>query len=85
MKQVCALEFHGGIGFSLFVNEQGEGDACFLSKSAGIEAITKSHGGQIGSAIQEGLFVGAQLRDVLAAKNSTVVPQENDHSRLADP
>jgi hypothetical protein len=31
------------------------------------------------------LLVFAQLRDVLAAKNSSVVPQKNDHGRLALP
>jgi hypothetical protein len=85
VEQVRAFELHDGIGFTFFVNEQREGDACFLAKSAGVSAIAKSNGGQPGTAIVEGLFVGAQLRDMLAAKNSTVVAQENHHCRLADP
>jgi hypothetical protein len=31
------------------------------------------------------LLVFAQLRDVLTAKNSSIVPEKNDHSRLARP
>ena len=85
VEQVCALEFHGGISFTFFVYEQRESDARFLAKGAGVSAIAKSDGGQRGAAIAEGLFVGAQLRDVLAAKNSTVVAQENHHCRLAEP
>ena len=85
VEQVRAFEFHGGISFSFFVNEQGEGDTRFLAKGAGVGAIAKSNGGQRGAAIAEGLFVGAQLRDLFAAEDSTVVAQENHHCRLADP
>jgi hypothetical protein len=85
VKQVCALQFHGGIGFALLINEQGESDACFVAKSARIGAIAKSYGCQGCAAVSEGLFVGAQLRDVLAAEDSTVVPQEDHHCGLADP
>ena len=85
VEQVRALEFHDRISFTFFVNEQWESDACFLAKGAGIDAVAKSNGGQRGAAIAECLFVGAQLRDMLAAKNSTVVAQENHHCRLADP
>jgi len=85
VEQVRPFELHDGIGFTFFVNEQREGDARFLAKSAGVRAIAKSNGGQRGAAIAEGLFVGAQLRDMLAAKNSTVVAQENHHCGLANP
>ena len=85
VKQVCALQFHGGIGFALLINEQGESDACFVAKSARIAAIAKSNGCQGRTAMSESLFVGAQLRDVLAAEDSTVVPQEDHHRGLADP
>jgi len=85
MKQVCALEFQGGISLALFVNEQRKGNSGFLSKSASIDAISQAYGCQVSPAIPEGLFVGAQLRDVLAAKDSTVMAQENNHRGLAEP
>ena len=85
VKQVCVLELHGGIGFALFVNEQRKGDTRFVAKSSRIAAIPKPNCGQGRSAVSEGLFVRAQLRDVLAAENSAVMTQENYHGRLADP
>jgi len=85
VKQVCVLELHGGIGLALFVNEQRKGDTRFVAKSARIDAIPKPHCGQGRSAVSESLFVRAQLRDVLAAENSAIVPQENYHRRLAEP
>jgi hypothetical protein len=85
VKQVRALEFHGGISFAIFVNEQWEGDSCLLAKSAGIDAVPKPHRGEVRSTVAESLLVRAQLRDVLAAKDSTVMPQENNHCRLPDP
>src|SRR5579864_2978615 len=33
----------------------------------------------------ESLFIGAQLRDVLAAENSPVMPQEDDYGWLPQP
>jgi hypothetical protein len=85
VKQVCALQFHGGIGFALLINEQREGDARFLAKGASIDSIAKSNGCQGRTAVAEGLFVGAQLRDVLAAENSAVMAQESNHRWLAHP
>ena len=85
MKQVRALELHGGIGFALLVNEEREGDAGFFAESTSVEAVAEPDGGQVGAAIPESLFVRAQLRDMLAAEDSTIMAQENDHGRLADP
>jgi hypothetical protein len=33
----------------------------------------------------ESLFIGAQLRDVFAAENSPIMPQEDDHGWLPQP
>ena len=85
VKQVRALKFHGEIGFPLFVNEERKRNARFFAESAGIDAIPQAHSGQVRTAVAEDLFVGTQLRDVLAAENSTVMAQENYHGRLADP
>lgn len=90
---VAAKQMQGGsgvepnrpIGLSLLVNEKREGDAGFLAEGAGVEAVTQSHSGQGGSLGAELLLVLAQLRDVLAAEDSPVVPQEGDHGRLALP
>jgi hypothetical protein len=85
VKQVCALELHDVVCFAFFVNEQGEGDPRFVAKSTGVNAISKSQGGECCAAVPESSFVRAQLRDVLAAEDSPVVAQENNHGRLAEP
>jgi hypothetical protein len=85
VQQICALEFHDIIGLALFINEQREGDARFFTKSAGVDTIAKPHGGQSCAALPEGLLVGAQLRDVLAAEDSAIMAQEDNHRGLAEP
>jgi hypothetical protein len=85
VEQVCAFEFHRGIGFAIFVNEQWKGDARFFAKRTSINTIPEPHSGQVSSAVPEGLIVRAQLRDVLAAEDSTIMAQEDDDRRLADP
>ena len=85
MKQICAFELHYGIGLAFFVDEKREGDARFLAKGARVETIAQTDSRQVRPAIAEGLLVRAQLRDVLAAEDSTVMPQKNYHCRLADP
>ncbi len=85
VQQVGALELEGVVGFALFVNEQRKSNARFFAKCAGINAITEPDSGQRRAAVPEGLFVRAQLRDVLAAEDSAVMTQESDYGRLAEP
>lgn len=73
VQQVCAFQFHGRIGLALFVDKQWKSDARFFAKSACVDAIPKPHRRQVRCAFAEGMFVRAQLRDVLAAKDSTVM------------
>ena len=70
------------VGFAFFVHQQRKADAGFVAEGAGIGAIAKPDRGQPSSAFSKRLFVRAQLRDVLTAENSTVMPQEDDHRRL---
>ena len=85
VEQVRAFQLERLIGFALFVHQQREGDSGFVAKGAGIGAIAKPDGGESSSAFLKCLVVGAQLRDVFAAENSTVVPQEDDHGGLPQP
>jgi hypothetical protein len=47
--------------------------------------ISQSDGGQVGSLVSEGLLAFAQLRDVLAAEDSSIVPKEDDYGRRRGP
>lgn len=46
---------------------------------ARILLVPKTHGGEACAGLLEAALVLAQLRDVLPAEDSTVVPKENDH------
>ena len=78
VEQVCALQFQRLIGLTLVVHQQRKGYARLFTECSGVSAVAQSHRRQRGSALTKRLFVGAQLRDVLSAENSTVVPQENN-------
>jgi hypothetical protein len=47
--------------------------------------VTQSDGGQRGTFAAEGLLAFAQLRDMFAAKDSSIMPKEYDHSVTIGP
>ena len=85
MQQVCRCEPRNSISPALFVNQQGKRDAGLLAEHARIMKITQSDGGKRSTFFSKGLLAFAQLRDVLAAKDSSVVPQEHDYGRRGGP
>lgn len=76
MQEIGGLQLRCAIGLTLFVNEERKSDSSFLAKLPGINGITEPDGSQHCSFVTKGLFVFAQLRDVLTAKDSAVVAQE---------
>ena len=85
MQKVCRAETYGTIGTALFVDQQGKSDAGLLAEDARVMTISQSDGGQVGSLVSEGLLAFAQLRDVLAAEDSSIVPKEDDYGRRCGP
>jgi hypothetical protein len=85
VQQVGVAKFRDAIGLPLLVDQQRKGDARFLAKQTRIVPVAQSDGRQRGSFVPEGLLVFAQLRDMLAAKDSSIMPQKNDHGWLAGP
>ena len=73
------------VGLALFVDEQGEVDSCFFLENTRIVAVAKTDGCEGSTFVEKGLLVFAQLRDVLTAKNSSIVAKKNDDRRLALP
>jgi hypothetical protein len=82
VEQVGVLQFQRLIGLTLVVHQQRKAYARLFTECPGISAVAQSHCRQCGSAFAKRILVGAQLRGVLAAENSTVVPQENNHRWL---
>jgi hypothetical protein len=73
------------VGLAMFVDEQGEADFGFLLEDAGVVGIAQADGREGGTFFAEGLLVFAQLRDVLAAKDSAVVAKEDEDSGIVFP
>jgi hypothetical protein len=85
VQQIGGGQISDGVCLALFVDQQGKIDPRLLAENAGVVAVAKTDSGKGSAFIQEGFLVFAQLRDVLAAKNSSIVPQKNDHRSLALP
>lgn len=79
MQQVAFLETRRAVGEPLLINEKRERQAGLLPEQAGVGSIAKSHGSQIYSVLPERWLVFAQLRDMLPAENSPIVPQEDNN------
>jgi hypothetical protein len=85
MEQVGLFQFDGAVGFALVVNQQRKGDPGLLAEVPGIAHIAQTYSRQFGAPLLELLFVFAQLRDVLAAEDSTIVAQKDYYSRRISP
>jgi hypothetical protein len=80
MKEIGGLQLRCAIGLTLLVNKEGKSDGSLLAKLPRINGVTEPNCGENRPLVTKGLFVFAQLRDVLAAKDSAVVTQKN-HDR----
>lgn len=85
VQQVSRFQSRGLVGFALGIDQQRKRDAGFFAKQAGIVHVAQSDRHQLGSGLLELLLVLAQLRDMLAAEDSTVVPQEDNYGRIVLP
>lgn len=81
VKQVGFFEFDRTIGFTLVIDQQGEGDAGLFAKVASVADVAQTDSDQPGAFLPELLLVFAQLRDVLTAEDSTIVTEKDDDSR----
>ena len=85
VQQIGGRQVGDGIRLTLFIHEQWKRDAGFFLEKAGVAAVAQADGGEGSAFVQEGLVVFAQLRDVLAAKDSAVVAKKNDDRGIALP
>jgi hypothetical protein len=85
MKEISGLQFRGAIGLPQLVNQKRERNAGLFPKLAGIDPVSQSYGCECCSLIAKSLGVLAQLRGMLAAKNSSIMAQENNHRELFVP
>jgi len=80
MQDVRLSQSHGAVRPPLLVDQQRKRDAGLFTKCPRIGPIAQPDGCQI-----QLVLVFAQLRDMLAAENSTVVAEKNNHRRRRFP
>lgn len=85
VQQIRDTEVSYLICLPLLVNQQRKIDPGFLLKNARVVAVSETYRRNCHTLIQEFCFVRAQLRDVLPAEYSPIVPQKNDHCRIVRP
>ena len=85
MENVGGFEIGDFVGLAVLVDEEGEVDAGFLLEDAGVVGVAEAYGGEGGVFFMEGWLVFAQLRDVLAAKDSAVVAKEDEDGGIRFP
>jgi hypothetical protein len=85
VEDVGGLEIGDFIGLATIVDEQGKVDAGFLVEDAGVVRVSEADGGEGGVRFAEGLLAFAQLRDMLATKDSAVVAEEDHDSGIVFP
>ena len=85
VEQCSVAQAHSFIGFALIIDQKRELDAGFLAEELGIVGIAQSNRGKTCASLLELGFKFAQLRDVLAAKDSTVVTKEDKNGWALGP
>ena len=85
MKQGSVFQSQRFIGLAFVIDEKRELDAGFLAEEFGITGVAQADDSQMSAFTHELGFKFAQLRDVLSAENSTVMPKEDHHGRSTLP
>jgi len=85
VEQVGGFQFRSSVGDSFGIDQQRERDTSLVAEQAGIVQVAQSDRRQSGSGLLEFGFALAQLRDMLTAEDSTVVPQKNNHGWILLP
>ena len=79
MEEVSLPEVRDLVGAALFIDQQGEGDLRLLAEEPGVVGVPKTDRGEGGASFLDLQLMIAQLRDMLAAEDSSIVAQEDEH------
>jgi hypothetical protein len=85
VEQIRRSKPRNSIGLAMVVNQERELDPSLLPKHSRVVGVTQPDGGQRSSFVPEGLLVFAQLRDMFAAENSSVMAEKDEHRGAAGP
>jgi len=84
-KNRAHAEIHGAVGHPIGVDQQGECNSGVFTKDTRIFHVTEAYGSDPGAFELKSFFAFAQLRDVLPAEYSAIVPQKGHYARHAGP
>jgi hypothetical protein len=79
VEQVRRVQSRGFVRRPPGIDQQWERDAGLVAKQSGIVHVPEPDRGQSGAGLFELVVVLAQLRDMLAAEDSAVVSQKDNH------
>jgi len=85
MQQIGRSQSGGFVRQTLLVDQKRKTDSRFFAKELGIVRISQADRCQRRPRFFEFLLVFAQLRNMLAAEESTVMAKENQHRRTPFP
>jgi hypothetical protein len=85
VQQGRVAQANSFICHALFIDQERELDAGFIAEKPGIAHVAQPDGGNVRAFLLEFFFECAQLRDMLAAKNSTIVAQKDQDGRTVLP
>jgi hypothetical protein len=85
MQQVGFAEPNSAVCTALLVDQERELDTCFLPENTRVVLVSQPYGSQARSFLFKLVLMFTQLRDVLPAKNSSVVAKKDEHGRRAFP
>jgi hypothetical protein len=81
VEEIGDAQSGGAVGGAFFIDKQGKRDPGLFAKEAGVDPVAQADGDDAGSLAAEFGLLLAQLRDVLAAENSSIVPQKGHDRR----
>jgi hypothetical protein len=79
VEQGSVAQADSFVGLPLFVDQKRELDAGLLAEEPGVAEVAQADGGKTSAFFLECRFEFAQLRDMLGAKDSTIMAKENQH------
>ena len=85
MEQGRITQLNGLVGFAFFIDQQREFDAGFFLEEFGVAEIAQADRSEARALLAKILFMLAQLRDVFAAEDSTVMSEKDQRGRALGP
>jgi hypothetical protein len=85
VQEACVFKVNSRVSLALRIHQERECHIRFPAELLRILLVAEANGGDTHISCAKLLFVGAQLRHMLSAKNSAIVTQESYDARLFRP